>query len=436
MSLLACQRDSYLRSASSEVISCNKLPDGLFSVVLRDSVLYPEGGGQPCDLGTIGGSAVIAVNKATHNATGVEVITNDSFNVGQYVVCEVDWPRRFDFMQQHTAQHLLSAVADILFSADTVRWELGKDIVTVDVMHEGLLSDDQIRQLEERVNEEVRRNRNISYLTADKESLSNIEGLRGVPKGAAMEFDTLRLVSIDGLDVNPCGGTHVRSTGEVQTIKVVSQTQDRGATRIGFVAGNRVLSWFGVCLKRDASLGALLSVGASDFEDAVSRLLLQRKETLKEKKALLEELATRVGSQLASDVKTSACPVVCYHRPKADVSFLLSVADAVLNQVPTALVFLASIDDNCITQPVSKVSKKKPSAVTPEPSYRMNSTGVFVFAGTAPDVNAMKTIVMEAVGGRGGGRPGRIQGQAERLEKYKDVEHILLSAASDNKTKA
>ena len=435
MSLLACQRDSYQTNGLSQVLDCSSLPEGRFSVLLDDSVLYPEGGGQPCDLGTIADFEVLSVSKPSHRESGVEIITTSPIEVGQSVECVVDWSRRFDFMQQHTAQHILSAVADILYAADTVRWELGKEIVTVDIMYEGVMDDVQLQQLEDRVNEEVRRNRQVTYLAADKNSLSSIAGLRGVPKGAAMEFDTLRLVSIDGLDVNPCGGTHVRSTSEVQSVKLVSLERDRGATRIGFVAGNRILRWFGTCIKRDISLCSMLSVGTADFEDTVSRMLAQRKDAAKEKKSLLDELALRIGAQLANDVKAkaSSSPVICYHRQKADVSFLLSIADAIFAQVPQALVFLASIDESCAVQSAApgKASKKKPAAVASEPTYRPNSSGVFVLAGAPQHVNEVKASVFESIGGRGGGRPGKLQGQAEKLEKYVEVEAILVAAANN-----
>eukprot|EP01035_Chromulina_nebulosa_P019976 gene19976-25945_t len=159
--------DSYSTKSTSKVISISNNEDNTSTVILENSILYPEGGGQPCDLGLI----------------------------------DVDWSRRYDFMQQHTAQHLLSAIADKTFNAETVGWSLGSDYVTVDIQPKELLNLQQINQLEYEINKEIR-------------------------AGAAENLLELRIVDIIGLDQNPCGGTHLKSLNEIQLLKIYNTERD------------------------------------------------------------------------------------------------------------------------------------------------------------------------------------------------------------------
>ncbi len=119
--MFACQRNSYLKELKSIVISCKKLADK-YHVILDDTVLFPEGGGQPYDKGKIGDVAVERVlrdgNKAVH-------VLSDAVTEGETYQCEIDWERRFDHMQQHSGQHLLSAIADHKYGFKTTSWDLG-----------------------------------------------------------------------------------------------------------------------------------------------------------------------------------------------------------------------------------------------------------------------------------------------------------------------
>jgi Ser-tRNA(Ala) deacylase AlaX len=219
--LSICQQDSYLKRSVNRVVSCSPstVVANEFEVVLEDSVLYPEGGGQPSDFGTLNGVPVTSVEKFTGENPGtyVKVTLSKPVEMGTDVESVVDWDRRFDHMQQHTAQHLLSGVANKLFSLETVGWNLGSDYVTVDLCLPGggLLSEEQIAALESAINAEIRRGAAVNFVVKSRDDVASGVvaedagseiAIRGAPKGAASELESLRLVCIAGLDANPCGG--------------------------------------------------------------------------------------------------------------------------------------------------------------------------------------------------------------------------------------
>jgi alanyl-tRNA synthetase len=260
-SLNVCQIDAYKRESLSRVISQVQNADSTFSVTLEDCIFYPEGGGQPRDYGFVDGVPILDVAKSNEDGKYLAVkLPSPLEREKKEVNCVVDWSRRYDFMQQHTAQHLLSAVADRMYSADTVAWALGCDSVTVDLLPpSGRLSTDQVQDLEDEVNRQIRENLSITWKVYKKDELTSLSGLRGAPKGAALDLSELRIIEIGGLDKNPCGGTHVRSLCELQLLKVLSTEKMHGGSRIKFVAGDRALRYFSSAVDKEASFNSLLS---------------------------------------------------------------------------------------------------------------------------------------------------------------------------------
>ena len=141
---LACQMNSYLRELDTTVVSCSPsaADASLFDVVLADSVLFPEGGGQPCDLGTINGHAVTSVVRDKNTCI---VRTTQALNLGEAVHVEIDWARRRDHMQQHTGQHLLTAVVDTLLKLPTECWGLSSPFCYIQVPTNNISPEDVLR---------------------------------------------------------------------------------------------------------------------------------------------------------------------------------------------------------------------------------------------------------------------------------------------------
>src|SRR3954468_19119531 len=218
--------DAYLREFTARVVGQS---DDRATVYLDRTAFYPSSGGQPYDTGSIGGATVVEVvdedDRIAHRLAAP---------VGDGAVdCAVDWTRRFDHMQQHTGQHLISAVFHDLFDLRTVSFHLGAESATIDV--EGVPVDARIlAAVEQRANEIIYENRPVAVRF---ENAAEAQGLR---KPSDRE-GTLRIVSIQGLDHSACGGTHVRATGEIGVVLLRKTEKIRQAARVEFVCGARAV---------------------------------------------------------------------------------------------------------------------------------------------------------------------------------------------------
>ena len=219
--------DSYLRSFTARIVDTAE--NGTVAYLDR-TAFYPTSGGQPFDTGAIAGVSVLEVvdeeDRIAHRL-GAPLAAGD-------VECAIDWQRRFDHMQQHTGQHLLSAVFEERFGLGTVSFHLGRDASTIDL--EGApVENGAVREAERRANEIVSENRRVAV---EFEDAAQVQGLRKASERAG----TLRIISIDGLDRSACGGTHVRATGEIGAILVRKLEKVRQTTRIEFLCGGRAVA--------------------------------------------------------------------------------------------------------------------------------------------------------------------------------------------------
>jgi alanyl-tRNA synthetase len=219
--------DSYLREFHARVVE--RSADGR-TVYLDRTLFYPAAGGQPFDVGRIGGVAVVDVvdeeDRVAHRLAA-------PLAAGDEVAGEIDWARRFDHMQQHSGQHLLSAVFEELFGLHTVSFHLGADSATID-LEGGPVDARTVTEAERRANQVVSENRAMDVRFEDA---SQALGLRK----ASERTGTLRIVSIEGLDRSACGGTHVRTTGEIGPILLRKTEKIRQSVRVEFVCGGRAV---------------------------------------------------------------------------------------------------------------------------------------------------------------------------------------------------
>lgn len=474
-SQLTCsQKDSYIQEGTSKSLGCMALSNGRYEVILNDSVLYPEGGGQPCDLGFINDLEVFKVDSCTE---GIKVILAGSVDVDAEVTCKVDWGRRYDFMQQHSCQHLVSGVANKLYQLETVKWELGSDYVAVDFIPNSSFTSDNLLELEEAINAEIRNRRSITWSLVSKSNIDIVPNIRGAPKGAALNFDDLRVITIDGLDSNPCGGTHVNNTSELQMCKLISYEMNKGNTSICFVCGNRIMKYVTAAVLRENKLTRLLSVPAVDHVATVDVMLKEKRETSKLIKNMSEEYAVLYGSVLYQTSKAQLQPqpllphtgsvsvdalksddtsftppshpallhpslIIVDHKSNVNLQFLQNAADAILSshtashgrdtynsnvEEGTVIVLLFSTEvEDVVPAKGKKESKKQKGSeanakqITDDASATLvplyGNTGPFILYGNKPKVlETMKNSIYEAMGGRGGGRPGKLQGVASAL---------------------
>ncbi len=275
--------DSYLTEFVAEIEEAATVGRRLY---LNRTAFYPTSGGQLHDLGTINGVPVVDVvdeqDRLAHVVDG-ELPTGP-------LTCVVNWQRRFDHMQQHSGQHLLSAVFDSLLNARTASVHFGEDSATVDLEIPSL-SAREMELVERRANELIAENRVISVSYEDAETA---EGLR---KTSGRQ-GTLRLVSIDQLDKSACGGTHVRATGEIGPVVLRKLDKIRGNVRVEFLCGMRAIDQ----LRRDYNalnnISRQFSCALEETPKAVEALLERAKEQDKTLKVLSNKLAEGEGREL------------------------------------------------------------------------------------------------------------------------------------------
>ncbi|GIL93207.1 hypothetical protein Vretifemale_20641 [Volvox reticuliferus] len=432
-------------AASADPYSLSELSSSLLcEVYLADTPMFPESGGQPCDQGQLlvipadgqpAGStaAVVNVLAVMWKEGALCHVTDGPLEPGTTVEVRVDWQRRYDHMQQHTGQHVFSAVADLLLGADTASWELHPldpemhrsgdyGCVAVDLTVPQI-SAEQLLELEARANAELRALRSVTPLVLDPRVAADVERMESLradpvfrgqlPPPEKIKGGKLRLINVERLDINACGGTHVRSTGEVQLLKVVGAERTRGHTRVRVMCGGRALMALGGCLTREAALTAKLTCPPVRHEEMVDLLLRDRREGSKARKLLSAELAVHVGRALAQGpdgggLAAGGVPLqsgqswAILHRQSSDLDFLSLVATAALEAASGLQLLLLTADS---TEPGSVLPSKRAGA---EDGVEIT----FLVAGRPELVKSAGARVAEAFGGRGGGRPGRFQGKA------------------------
>ena len=275
-------RDCYLQQFSARVVETSG--NGR-RVYLDRTAFYPTSGGQPFDTGTLGGANVIEVIDEEER---VAHVLDAPIATGE-ISAQIDWQRRFDHMQQHSGQHLLSAVLAELFRISTVSFHLGAEASTIDVAVLSL-SPVQIEQAEDRCAEIVSQARPLAITFEDA------AGDLGLRK-ESQRSGTLRVVAIQGIDRSACGGTHVRTTAEIGLVLIRKTEKIRGNTRLEFVCGLRALRQARADFRTLQELSRQLSAPAGETPGLVGAQLDRIKTLEKANQRLASELAQREGRE-------------------------------------------------------------------------------------------------------------------------------------------
>ena len=276
-------QDSFVAEFDAQVISC--IPAGdLFCVVLDRTGFYPASGGQPFDTGRLGDAAVLEVAESE----GGEIVhtTDRALPVGA-VHGSIDWPRRFDHMQQHTGQHLLSAIFVSLFGYATASFHLGREASAIDLAAaQSGISPAQLAAAEQRVNEIIFEDRPVAVRYGTRQELA----AAGVRKEVQRE-GLLRAIEIEGIELQPCGGTHVRRTGQIGMMLLRKCEKQKGNWRVEFVCGGRALA----AAREDRRLllesARALGGAAGDVPALVARAAEERRQSDRQRKELQSRLA-------------------------------------------------------------------------------------------------------------------------------------------------
>ena len=222
--------DCHLAAFSARVLSCESTDRG-FEIILDATAFYPEGGGQACDLGTLGGRNVLDVQER-----GEEILhlCDGALEVGAQVSGEIDWARRFDLMQQHTGEHIVSGIIHRRYGYHNKGFHMGSDVITIDF--DGVIPAEDIPAIEAEANEALWKNLPVRCWYPSPEELPTV----GYRTKRALPWP-VRIVEIPGYDTCACCGTHTAFTGEVGLIKLFTAMGFRGGTRMEMSCGGRAL---------------------------------------------------------------------------------------------------------------------------------------------------------------------------------------------------
>ncbi len=283
-------QDVSVHTFEAEVMAAGTDANGHY-VILDRSCFYPEGGGQPADTGTIGEMEVLDVQVTEGE---IRHYTPQLLKKGRFTA-SIHWERRFDHMQQHTGQHLLSAVAEDDFGMVTTSFHLGEERVTIDLDFPKI-SADQLKAIELRVNELI-----CSQLPVQTHWVSRQEALElPLRKPPAVEGE-VRLVEIEGIDLNACGGTHLQNTAELGLLKIIQAEKSKSGTRVYFLCGHRAMEHFNLLQLVTDQLTRTLNAPAAELPDAAVAVLADRKEKEKQLKKLTAELIEMEAGSLPSE---------------------------------------------------------------------------------------------------------------------------------------
>ena len=253
--------DVYKKEFTAKVLECRESKKG-YEIILNQTAFYPEGGGQPSDTGILGGINV----KEVHEKDG-ELIhyTDGPLEVGMDVIGKINWGRRFDLMQQHSGEHIVSGLVHEAFGYDNVGFHMGSDVITIDF--NGMLDEEQMAEIEAKVNQIIWENQEVEIFYPTEEELKNLDY-----RSKKELSGWVRIVRFPGADTCACCGTHVTHTGEIGMVKLLSVEKFREGVRIEMICGKRVLDYLNMVNDQNHQISVKLSAKMDKTAQAVERL--------------------------------------------------------------------------------------------------------------------------------------------------------------------
>lgn len=384
--------DPYLKEFEANILEI--LPyEGKYAIVLDRTAFYPEGGGQPSDTGYIGESCVIQVIESSGrllHITGEKPVATEVKGI-------IDWQRRFDYMQQHTGQHILSECFEKLFNGHTDSFHMGRDIVSIEISIDRFSDEDAVK-IENMANSIVYSNLPVTARLVTNEELQSIP-LRKKPKVT----ENIRIVEVSNFDYSPCGGTHVASTGEVGSIKIKTWEKCKGGIRFIFVCGYRALKDYSLQNSIIRALCEKLSVRDSDIVEAVGKALGDLRNTEKQLSLATQELIRAEAEKIIGESSlTNGKRIVAKIFEDRSINDIKLLAQY-LTQTPGTVALLACRNEN--------------AQVVFTRSEDVNA-----------DMNAVFKAALHIIGGKGGGNSRTAQGGGNKT----DMLDAFIASAKSN----
>ncbi|TQR17293.1 alanyl-tRNA editing protein [Psychrobacillus soli] len=325
----------YYENPYIQTFSANILKQEQDFVVLSETAFYPTGGGQPHDTGTLNGIPVANVETIDGE---IRHFLAESLPINTKVVeGSIDWDRRFDHMQQHAGQHILSAAFESLFEFQTISFHLGKESATID-LDTTTISEEQLKEAEALANQIILENRPIDTKWVTLEELAQYN----LRKATTLK-ENIRLVIIPDFDYNACGGTHPKATGQVGLIKILQTEKQKRHTRLEFVCGERVITH--LHRKQQVLLHLISTLNAPEEKliDAAKTLLDNGKSVEKQITDLKDKLIHYEAKELLSKTETAVITVTFQNR---SIQELQQLAKAVVAESSETICLLVSENEN------------------------------------------------------------------------------------------
>jgi alanyl-tRNA synthetase len=378
--------DAYRDTFRARVLEEKKVGDR-FAVVLDRTLFYPESGGQPCDTGILDGQQVDTVSEEGET---ILHFLNGRPKVGEEIEGKIDWVRRFDHMQQHSGQHILSQSFLQVADAHTRGFHLGKEFSTLDLNCP--VTPEDVEAVELLANQIVTENRPVVVHKVLREDLNRYQVRRDV----AAEGE-IRLVEIEGFECTGCCGTHVRQTGDIGLIKVLKNERYKGGTRIYFVCGSRALADYQFKHTLIDDVCRNLSISETDLRAKLEKMESEHRQLVRDLKVVTQELTRLESKQItqnAEKVGSNRLIVHCFEN--RDMGSVLTMLKQLIREQSTLVLF--------------GIEGKAPALIF----GRSDDMDL--------DLNPFFKHAIEAIEGRGGGSPSLIQG---RGRKSGEVSRIL-----------
>lgn len=368
----------------------------IYKIVLDQTAFFPEEGGQIADTGTItfvpkseDEPVCLDLLDAHIKADIIYHYVKEKIPVGTMVKGNVDWNRRFDFMQQHSGEHIVSGLVNKHFGYDNVGFHLGLQEVTLDI--NGVLTLEQLRGIEEKANEAIWKNLPIII------SYPSLEELASLEYRSKLDLkENVRIITIPEYDVCACCAPHVDTTGQIGMIKITNVQSHRGGVRVNILCGLRALRDYTVKQANASAISALLSVKQDLIAEGVERL---KEEIFKQKEALNELQST----------------------------LLKNLADALPSPFENshAILFVEPMDDIAIRNLVNELISKYTGYVG---VFWGNDTSGYryIVGSTALDCRELATILREKFGAKGGGKAPMIQGNVTATRQQLESEFFEI----------
>ena len=367
-----------LREFTAEVLSCEKCEKG-FAVILSATAFYPEGGGQACDLGTLGESRVLDVQEREE---AVVHYCDSPLESGSEVTGVIDWQRRFDLMQQHTGEHMVSGVIHKRYGWHNVGFHVGSEVVTIDF--DGIVPQEDLPAIEAEVNAGIWADLAVRCWYPSPEELPNV----GYRTKKQLPWP-VRVVEIPGFDKCACCGVHTERTGQVGLVKLFTSVGCRGGSRLEMACGRRALEMLNQVFDQNRQVSQAFSAQIFETGAAARRM----NETLEQEKLLYGALQKKLF-RFVAESHVNYGDVVHFEEGLDSVQ-IRELADAIADSCGGfAAVFSGS-----------------------------EETGYgYAIVTRAGDLRPLGKAMNAALSGRGGGKPifqqGRVLAPKARIEEF------------------